>query len=195
MARAYCFIDAEHVRQRLSEIGKLNDDDLHWENLRARELAQIALNGFGIAGVSGLPTWRDERIAIDRVFVYGAVPEGESAADNKVRGWLDRCDVEQDTHVRRGRLVGTPPRQKGVDVLLAVEALRYATNRIIDVALLIAGDGDFVPLVQALREQGVLVLVCSFKGKLSTELEREADRVGYLPNDADEWREPLRRRT
>lgn len=45
--------------------------------------------------------------------------------------------------------------EKGVDVALAVEALAGAADRRFDVLVLVAGDGDFIPLVRKLRTYGV----------------------------------------
>ena len=52
--------------------------------------------------------------------------------------------------------------EKGVDVALAVDALQVGLGRMIDVAVLVTGDGDFVPLVRALNKQGVRVLAAYF---------------------------------
>lgn len=53
--------------------------------------------------------------------------------------------------------------EKGVDVALAVDALQVGVDGKIDIAVLITGDGDFVPLVRALNKQGVRVLGAYFK--------------------------------
>ena len=52
--------------------------------------------------------------------------------------------------------------EKGVDVALAVDALQVGLDQKIDVAVLVTGDGDFVPLVRALNKQGVRVLAAYF---------------------------------
>lgn len=52
--------------------------------------------------------------------------------------------------------------EKGVDVALAVDALQVGLSQMIDVAVLVTGDGDFVPLVRALNKQGVRVLAAYF---------------------------------
>ena len=52
--------------------------------------------------------------------------------------------------------------EKGVDVALAVDALQVGLGRMIDVAVLVTGDGDFVPLVRALNKEGVRVLAAYF---------------------------------
>jgi uncharacterized LabA/DUF88 family protein len=53
--------------------------------------------------------------------------------------------------------------EKGVDVALAVEAMQVAHDDRIDVAVLVTGDGDMVPLAQALMKRGVRVLIAHFE--------------------------------
>ena len=45
--------------------------------------------------------------------------------------------------------------EKGTDVALAVDALQTGLDGKIDLAVLVTGDGDFVPLVSALNKQGI----------------------------------------
>jgi uncharacterized LabA/DUF88 family protein len=52
--------------------------------------------------------------------------------------------------------------EKGTDVALAVDTLQIGLDKKIDVAVLITGDGDFVPLVRSLNKQGVRVLAAYF---------------------------------
>src|SRR5262252_829462 len=53
--------------------------------------------------------------------------------------------------------------EKGIDVALAVDAPQVGLGGKIDIAVLVTGDGDFVPLVRALNKQGVRVLGAYFK--------------------------------
>ena len=53
--------------------------------------------------------------------------------------------------------------EKGIDVYMAVETLQIGLDDKIDVAVLVTGDGDFVPLVRALMKNGVKVLVSYFE--------------------------------
>jgi len=46
------------------------------------------------------------------------------------------------------------PREKGVDVDFALEAFELAIDGAIDVAVIVAGDGDFIPLAQRLSRRG-----------------------------------------
>jgi hypothetical protein len=52
--------------------------------------------------------------------------------------------------------------EKGTDVALAVDALQVGLDKKIDIAALVTGDGDFVPLARALMKQGVRVLAAYF---------------------------------
>ena len=53
--------------------------------------------------------------------------------------------------------------EKGIDVYMAVETLQVGLDDKIDMAVLVTGDGDFVPLVRALMKNGVRVLVSYFE--------------------------------
>jgi uncharacterized LabA/DUF88 family protein len=53
--------------------------------------------------------------------------------------------------------------EKGIDVYMAVETLQVGLDDKIDMAVLVTGDGDFVPLVRALMKNGVRVLVAYFE--------------------------------
>ncbi len=43
-------------------------------------------------------------------------------------------------------------REKGVDVLLAVDLVRLAAENLYDVAILLSGDGDLVPAIQTVQQ-------------------------------------------
>lgn len=47
--------------------------------------------------------------------------------------------------------------QKGVDILLAIDLVRLSSKSQIQKAFLIAGDGDFVPVVKTAKDEGVSV--------------------------------------
>lgn len=54
-------------------------------------------------------------------------------------------------------------KEKGIDVYMAVETLQIGLDDKIDIAVLVTGDGDFVPLVRALMKNGVKVAIAYFK--------------------------------
>ena len=73
-------------------------------------------------------------------------------------------------------------RKEDWDMQIAVDALSIADK--VDAIMLVSGDGDFVPLVHALKARGVRVEVASFPGNTSGELTRTADAYLPLRNEA-----------
>lgn len=75
-------------------------------------------------------------------------------------------------------------RTKGVDITLATDMLSGAYKGIYDTAVLVAGDADYVPLVEEVRRQGRRVVVMFYgpTNGLSTELRLSADSFTDLEN-------------
>ena len=65
--------------------------------------------------------------------------------------------------------------EKGIDVWLALEAFELAIHKRFDVSVLVAGDGDFLPLVRKLNTIGTRVLLVGWDFKFidSNNNERE----------------------
>ncbi len=59
--------------------------------------------------------------------------------------------------------------EKGIDVWLALEAYEMALTKKFDVIILIASDGDYVPLVRKLNSLGTKVMVLSWDFEYTTE--------------------------
>ncbi len=85
--------------------------------------------------------------------------------------------------MRLGRLVynnwpSSPPYEKGIDILLATDMLTHSFKRNYDVAILVAGDNDYVSALQAVKDNGQHVEVALFgKSTTSRQLRVSADRV------------------
>ena len=85
--------------------------------------------------------------------------------------------------LKMGRLVynnwpGTPPYEKGVDIMLATDMLTHAYNDNYDTALLVAGDSDYVYALQAVKNAGKHVEVTLFgRENTSVPLRKVADKV------------------
>jgi len=87
------------------------------------------------------------------------------------------------SELRLGRLVYTnwptvPPYEKGIDVQLTTDMLNHSFKNNYDVAILVAGDSDFAPALQAVKDSGKHVEVALFgRGGTSQQLRRVTDRV------------------
>ncbi len=66
-------------------------------------------------------------------------------------------------------------KEKGVDVALAIDSLQVGMEGKIDVAVLVTGDGDLVPLARALMKHGIRVVVVYFEyeGNVKTSFVNE----------------------
>jgi uncharacterized LabA/DUF88 family protein len=87
------------------------------------------------------------------------------------------------SELRLGRLVyhnwpNTPPYEKGVDVQLATDMITHSSKNNYDVAVLVAGDNDFVGALQSIKDNGKHVEVALFgKERSSYRLRMVSDRV------------------
>ena len=87
------------------------------------------------------------------------------------------------TELRLGRLVyndwpTAPPYEKGVDIQLATDMITHGFKNNYDVAILVAGDNDFVGALQAVKDNGKNVEVALFgKERTSMQLRKVTDRV------------------
>lgn len=127
-----------------------------------------------------------------KVFYYDAVSgrkhtESQAAYEARVKPEHERFDLIQAQdrfHVSLGHIVGEKPRQKGVDVKLAVDMMTHAFRGHITRATLFAGDADFAPLVRALVAEGLHVTLWHPE-QASAELKRAADstRPFSFPGD------------
>lgn len=66
-------------------------------------------------------------------------------------------------------------RQKGVDVQIGMDMTRLALKGMADKIVLIASDGDFVPVVQLAREEGLEVIVDNMNQKICRPLLENVD--------------------
>lgn len=87
------------------------------------------------------------------------------------------------------KLRGDTVIEKGVDIMLATDLLRYAWQDMYDVAIVVSGDGDFSYAVQAVKDLGKHVEVAAFPANLSYELAQVADDREFFTPDyfTDIW--------
>jgi uncharacterized LabA/DUF88 family protein len=174
-ATMYAFVDGAYVRA----IANAHGDPPY----NPRRLAQKQIQSCGAFGNSFA--------SLARVLYFDAEPDEPVA--NDLADYWHIVESLEDTHLAFGWIRGKSnrrgPRQKAVDTLLAVEMVSGAYNKRFDVALLIAGDADFVPIVNEVRRAGPHVVVAAAtdptnqsRYNYSTELRRAADRFIELPN-------------
>jgi NYN domain len=98
----------------------------------------------------------------------------EQGADDKrtqTEEWLKSRGFEIPHVYRRDRDRGS----KQVDISLSVEMLMHAMRHHYEVAVLVAGDADYIPLVRAVQAEGKRVHLWFVSNGLAPQLRRAAD--------------------
>ncbi|MCC6318266.1 MAG: NYN domain-containing protein [Gemmatimonadaceae bacterium] len=101
------------------------------------------------------------------------------AQDAEQRGMLARERAFDDVLVREGVVTHYlplgPDGEKGIDVWLALEAYELAIYKRFDVVVLVACDGDFLPLVRKLNTIGTRVMLLAWDFKFTDADNKEQE--------------------
>lgn len=106
--------------------------------------------------------------ALDQVRVYRGEPDaqrnptGQAACQRQVRFWQAQQSVEvftrllnyRPTRWENGKPVEWEVREKGIDVMLAVDMVMGAARDEYDVAILMSADTDLIPAAEAVIDAG-----------------------------------------
>lgn len=121
----------------------------------------------------------------NRVFFYDAIDyeQGEKELrktyEDRVRQaelFFSRIESLRNFHVHPGSVRrGRRRQQKEVDVLLTVDMMEFGFRGEMSKAVLVAGDIDFRPVVEALVRRGIFVDVWYDQSSASPDLPRAAD--------------------
>lgn len=85
-----------------------------------------------------------------------------------------------DFEIREGFMSGHNRREKAVDVFLAVDMVKFAYLMSYKLAILVSGDGDYVPAVCAVKERPANVVVVSHEKAISRELRIACDQFSAI---------------
>ena len=168
---AHAFVDGAYLRERA------RDARLPWvspHSLASSVVVSPVVQGWGAAYPSGLHT------ALTRVVYYDARPDADADVDPNLADYWKAIELQPDTELGFGSLRGGNRRrlrQKGVDTLIAVDMLVGAFTKLFQIAVLVTGDADFVPVLNEVRRRGVMVVLAAVEdAALSLDLRRAADR-------------------
>lgn len=116
-----------------------------------------------------------------RVFAY--VVRTESGEEKGFFGALERLGIE--TREKDLQIFYGGAKKADWDVGIAVDAIRMANS--VEVIVIISGDGDFVPLVEYLKNQGKQTEVIAFGKSASSKLREAADDFVDLCEDYNQY--------
>lgn len=96
-----------------------------------------------------------------RIYYYDAIAEEQEKAEReRQQKFFDELRRLPLCAIRLGSLVKSSTKghkQKGVDILMAIDMLGKAYEKHYEIAVLVAGDRDFVSLVEAVKNTGARV--------------------------------------
>jgi uncharacterized LabA/DUF88 family protein len=102
---------------------------------------------------------------------FGYVVKTKSGEEKAFLEALEKIGIELRVKDLQEYYDGT--KKADWDVGLAVDAIKTAS--IVDVIIIASGDGDYIPLVEYLKNQGRRVEVMAFGKSASSALQEEAD--------------------
>jgi uncharacterized LabA/DUF88 family protein len=159
------FIDGGYLRKIMQKEAQSNNIDFD----KLRDLL-VKYTGPGSMHVS-YGTIAGELI---RIFYYDAIVahKDDPAKNEEQEKYFDSIKTHRFYEVRLGRLIKTEEgyKQKGVDVLLAVDMITKAYQNQYDVCVLLGGDDDLVDVVQAVKNAGKRVFGVYKKDSTSKRL-------------------------
>lgn len=171
------FIDGGYLREELRK--RLDTENIHnklnYENLSEYLVEQTT----NLTSKYVVPE-------LVRVFYYDGIVNEDHNDHRKQKEKFEEIEGYPNYEVRLGRLVkgSEGPRQKGVDVLLAIDMLEKAFMNHYDVALLLSGDQDYLDLVKAVKNMsGKRVYGAFFPESTSNQLERCFDNQFQLTEE------------
>lgn len=113
-----------------------------------------------------------------KVFYYDCLPhESNKSGRKKQEEFFSDLRSLPGFHVYTGELRGKLPnlRQKKVDILIAVHMLMHTINKNTAKITFIAGDADFVPLIESLVQLGAYTRLIYQNKSISSELLQTVD--------------------
>ena len=148
------------------------------ENLAIRysSLLDGASPGPNVFYRAGVFVWSEKLVDltgvwfVPRKYYYTSLVGDESVMESTIDK-LKEFGIEAPRVFKKTKGKGS----KRVDISLATDMLLHASRRNFNIAVLIAGDEDYVPLVEAVQLEGCRVLVWFIPDGISPALKRAAD--------------------
>lgn len=159
---AMIFVDGENLSIRYNELlnGKSPKNHISFEKdiyIWSSQINRIRYNRY---------------CSFIRKYYYSSV-QGDEDKVNEVKDKLKAIGIQSPIIFKKQK----GKRSKRVDITLAVDMLKHAYNKNMDIAILVAGDEDYIPLVKAVKDAGCIVCLWFFEDcpGLSKKLKMEVD--------------------
>jgi len=106
------------------------------------------------------------------------------------KSWYEQLTIRSSYIIKVSfdKIVKTGAIEKKVDINIAIDVVALAYEDVYDTAVLVSGDGDFLPVVKKIKELNKKAEIWAFKYSLANTLREclEEDRIFYLDDILDE---------
>lgn len=119
-------------------------------------------------------------------YFYDGKPHDEWRKKQEIETFQESLKTLPRFIVRLGKVLksGKGYRQKGVDVLLAIDLTEISVTRIIDRAILVISDTDYIPAIRKARDNFILITLYYFdEPNFSQQLKDECDECLEITDD------------
>ncbi len=127
-----------------------------------------------------------ENRRLTRIYYYNApkIAQENPTGYIQQQSFFNRIKKVPFFELKLGRLVirNNVTIEKGIDVLITVDMIRYARNNAYDTAILVSGDGDFAPVLEFLKDFGKHIENAYFSRGRSNNLANHSDKFINLDN-------------
>ena len=178
LERVMIFIDGGYLRGIFNDV--FGDDDIDY-----RKVSNTILGIYNAIPI--LPVQAN----LIRTYYYDAIVDEEEDEFKKQREYFESIRMQECYTVRLGYLVKSAKkkfRQKGVDILMAIDALTMAYRNYYDAGMFVIGDRDFVPLIDSVKNAGKKTIGVFHRPNSSMELMKTCDmRIYIIQENLEEW--------
>jgi len=164
------FIDGGYFRELCRQ--QCGNDNINFENLL----------GLLVQGFDSHPNNRFQANLI-RAYYYDAIVDENDPDYNIQRKYFDAIPENYPYTIRLGKLVKSSNKgfkQKGVDILMSVDAIAKAYQNHYDTGIFLLGDADFIPLIEGVKNAGKKTMLVYHKANSSKELVNTFDMRSFL---------------
>jgi len=168
LAKLMAFVDGGYLRNNFER--KCNSTSINFEVLKNQFVSNFNANCQG--------KYEGD---IFRVYYYDAAVRPSDEKFKEQEEFFSKIRIINGFDIRLGRLTSTgnqgkgPLKQKGVDVRLAVDMISKAYQNDYDFAILLAGDDDFLDVVEEVKDAGKRVYGMYFRDHISKDLQNSFD--------------------
>ncbi len=164
------FIDGGYFRKLCKDI--FGNDNINFENLL----------GLLVHGFDNHPNNRFQANLI-RAYYYDAIVDKSKPEYDEQKKYFDAIPENYPYTIRLGTLVRSSNKgfkQKGVDILMAVDAIGKAYQNHYDTGIFVLGDADFIPLIEGVKNAGRKTMLVYSKANSSKALVNTFDMRSYF---------------